>query len=201
MQDKTGKILSPQEIQAKVGNRINSIMLEFIVMVLHVIGCVPSHHIRRFFYRLSGMHIGKGSTIHMGAKFYNPSNISIGEDSIIGEGILLDGRDILKIGSHVDIASEVMIYNAEHNVNAENFAAIEDIVWGAVVIEDYVFIGPRVIILPGVHVGRGAIVGAGAVVTKDVAPLSIVGGVPAKPIGERKIKDLHYKLGRAAWFR
>jgi len=38
-------------------------------------------------------------------------------------------------------------------------------------------------------------------VTKDVAPFSVVGGVPAKIIGERKIKNLSYKLGRARWFR
>lgn len=201
MQDKTGKTLSPQEIQSKIGNRFNTVMLEFIVMLVHIIGYVPSHHIRRFFYRLAGMHIGNGSAIHMGARFFNPQNISIGEDTIIGEGILLDGRGILKIGNHVDIASEVMIYNAEHNVNAEHFAAVEDVVRGAIIVEDYVFIGPRVIILPGVTIGKGAIVGAGAVVTKDVLPFTIVGGVPAKEIGERKIKDLHYKLGRAAWFR
>jgi Acetyltransferase (isoleucine patch superfamily) len=68
-------------------------------------------------------------------------------------------------------------------------------------IEDYVFIGPRAIILPGVKIGKGAVVAAGAVVTKDVAPFSVVGGVPAKIIGERKIKNLSYKLGRARWFR
>jgi len=64
-----------------------------------------------------------------------------------------------------------------------------------------VFIGPRAIILPGVTVGKGAVVAAGAVVTKDIPDFSIVGGVPAQIIGERKTKDLHYKLGRARWFR
>jgi maltose O-acetyltransferase len=143
------------------------------------------------------MKIGRGSSIHMGTIFYDPHNISVGRDTIIGEKTVLDGRAPLKIGSHVDIASEVMIYNAQHDVSDEKFGAVAE----PVQIEDYVFIGPRAIILPGVTIGRGAIVGAGAVVTKDVEPLQIVGGVPAKVIGERSLKDPKYKLGRAAWFR
>lgn len=154
-----------------------------------------------FFYRIAGIQIGKGSTVHMGAKFYDPRNIIIGKDSIIGEGAILDGRDRLQIGNHVDVASEVMIYNSEHNVHAENFADESEVTIAPVIIEDYVFIGPRAIILAGVSVKKGAVIGAGAVVTKDVEEYQIVGGVPAKVIGERKVKDLHYILGRARWFR
>lgn len=197
MRDRTGRKLSLSEIVQKVLNRIGSILLEFEVMILHYIGYVPSHHIRCSFYRLAGIKIGRGSTIHMGARFYDPRNIQIGEDSIIGERTVLDGRDKLIIGNHVDIASEVMIYNSEHDVHDENF----QVIYEPVVIEDYVFIGPRVIVQPGVRIGKGAIIAAGAVVTKDVSEFSIAGGVPAKVIGERKIKDLHYKLGRARWFR
>ena len=181
----------------KIIGRINAIILEFEVFVLHVVGFVPFHFVRRFFYRLAGMRIGKGSTLHMGARFYNPCNIEIGEDSIIGEDTVLDGRDKLVIGSHVDIASEVMIYNSQHNVRDPNFRAI----CAPVVIENYVFIGPRTIILPGVTIKSGAVVGAGAVVAKDVEENVIVGGVPAKQIGQRGVKDLNYRLGRAAWFR
>lgn len=181
----------------RIIRRINTIFLESEVFLLHIVGYVPLHIVRRLFYRLGGVKIGKGSTIHMGAKFYNPFNIVIGEDTIVGEGVVLDGRDKLVIGNHVDIASEVMIYNAEHDVRDLNFRAI----CAPVVIEDYVFIGPRAIILPGVTVKKGAVIGAGAVVTKDVGTGAIVGGVPAKQIGVRGIKDLNYKLGRAAWFR
>jgi acetyltransferase-like isoleucine patch superfamily enzyme len=182
----------------KILLRINTVILEFEVMILHLISSIiPSHYVRRFFYRLSGMKIGKGSTLHMGVRFYNPENIIIGEDSIIGEDTVLDGREKLTIGNHVDIATGVMIYNAEHDVQDQNFRAIKS----PVVIKDYVFIGPRAIILPGVIIEKGAVVGAGGVVTENVEEYSIVGGVPAKEIGKREVKDLNYKLGRAAWFR
>lgn len=181
----------------KIVRRISTIMLEVDNMILRWVGCIPLHHIRRFFYRIAGMRIGSGSTIHTGAVFYDASKISIGQDTIVGENVILDGRDKLLIGDHVDIASEVMIYNAEHDINDPDFKAIT----APVEIGDYVFVGPRAIILPGVKIGKGAVVGAGAVVTKDVGEFEIVGGVPAKVIGERKLKNPSYKLGRAAWFR
>ena len=181
----------------RIIRRICTVCLEFEVMLLHIIGIVPSHCIRRFFYRLAGIKIGCGSTIHTGARFYNPTNIEIGEDSIVGEGAVLDGRDKLIIGNHVDIATDVMIYNSEHDLESNDFHAVT----GKVTIDDYVFIGPRAIILPGITIGKGAVIAAGAVVTKNVEEGSIVGGVPAKEIGVRSIQDLNYKLGRAAWFR
>lgn len=185
----------------KVIRRAETIILEIEVFIMHCAGMVPIHHFRRLIYRLGGMKIGKGSSLHMGMRFYNPRKIIIGKDTIVGEYSVLDGRAALIIGDHVDIASEVMIYNSQHDINEEDFANPEKVELGEVVIGDYVFVGPRAIILPGVKIGKGAVVAAGAVVTKDVEEFSIVGGVPAIKIGERKNKDPHYKLGRAAWFR
>ena len=201
MKDKTGKTLSSKEVSYKVLNRAENILLEFEIMILHLVGYFPVHHVRRFFYRLAGVTIGRASSIHMGTKFYDPRNITIGQDSIIGEGTVLDGRAKLVIGDHVDIASEVMIYNSQHNVHAEHFADESAVVVAPVTIEDYVFVGPRAIILPGVTLKKGSVVGAGAVVTRNTEENEIVGGVPAKVIGTRTIKDLNYKLGRARWFR
>jgi acetyltransferase-like isoleucine patch superfamily enzyme len=182
----------------RVLRRLSTVWREFINgFLIWVVGFFPSHYIRRFFYRLAGMKIGKGSTIHMGVAIYNASGIEIGDDSIIGERSVLDGRDKLRIGNHVDIATGAMFYNGQHDVDDEGFKAE----YAPVVIEDYVFIGPSAIILPGVTVKKGAVVGAGAVVTKDVDEFIIVGGVPAKLIRERKNKNPNYKLGRAAWFR
>ncbi len=182
---------------SKVIRRITAVLQETEVFLLSLTDLIPSHHLRRMFQRSSGVRIGKGSTLHMGVVFYNPKGVQIGEDSVIGEGAVLDGRDTLKIGDHVAFASEVMVYNSQHDIHDSTFAAITK----PVTIEDYVFVGPRAIILPGVTVGKGAVVAAGAIVTKDVEPFTIVGGVPAVKIGVRRAKDLSYKLGRPRLFR
>lgn len=195
--DKDGKKLSLKSFLGKVVNRIYNYVLDFELMVLRWVSHIPSHMFRKFFYQLSGMKIGRGSVIHMWANFFDPAGITIGQDTIIGDHAFLDGRGSLRIGNHVDIASSVMIYNSEHDLESEGFTARVE----SVEIEDYVFIGPRVIILPGVKIGRGAAVAAGAVVTKDVPEFSIAGGVPAKVIGERKNKNPNYRLGRARLFQ
>lgn len=197
LKDKTGKDMTSSQVFEKGIIRAGSIGMEFTVYLLHIIGYFPMHTVRRLFYRAAGLTIGKGSAIHMGARFYNPTNIEIGDDTIIGEDVVLDGRDKLNIGSHVDIASDVMIYNCQHNIHSNEFEAVSQ----PVIIKDYVFIGPRAIILPGVTLGKGSAVAAGAVVTKDVDEYTVVAGIPAKPVGLREDKDLGYMLGRAAWFR
>lgn len=177
--------------------RLYNYLADFGLLWLHLACFVPSHHFRRFILRLGGARIGRGSSIHMGCDFFSVKNLEIGQDTIVGQGAFLDGREALIIGNHVDIASEIMIYNSEHDVNAQDFAAHNS----PVEVGDYVFIGPRVVILPGVKIGRGAVVGAGAVVTRDVPDFAIVGGVPAKVIGQRKLTKPQYKLGRARWFQ
>lgn len=69
-----------------------------------------------------------------------------------------------------------------------------------VVIGHDVWIGHGALVMPGVTVGTGAVIGAGAVVTKDVAPYTIVAGVPAKPIRERFPADIAQKLLAIAWW-
>ena len=197
MKDRMGNELSTKQVFYKGINRMVNICLDFELMILRWVGYIPIHGFRNFCYKLAGIKFGKNSTFHMWANFYEPKNISIEEGTIIGNNAFLDGREKIEIGNHVDIASHVSIYSGKHDYESEAFKPV----FYPVKIEDYVFIGPRVIIQPGVKIGYGAIVAAGAVVTKDVLPYSIVGGVPANIIGERKLKNLHYRLGRARLFQ
>lgn len=115
--------------------------------------------------------IGANAVIMMGAVI----NIGaeIGEKSMIDMGAVLGGRAIVGKNSHI-------------GANAVLAGVIEPASAQPVRIGDNVIVGANAVVLEGVQVGDGAVIGAGAVVTKDVAPNSVMAGVPAKVL---KIKD------------
>jgi acetyltransferase-like isoleucine patch superfamily enzyme len=169
-----------------------------IYVTNYVVAHVPSFTLRHLWYRRAlGIELGDRAGVHLGAYiwFWGPRDIRryavrIGRNSRINRDCTLDLRSGLTIGDNVSVSPEVMILGGTHNPNDPRF----DPVPGEVVIEDHVWIGTRAMILPGVTVGRGAVIAAGSVVTKDVAPLTIVGGVPAKPIGMRDPAATVYEL-------
>ena len=159
-------------------------------LLLLVCGYLPSHRVRLWLYRrLFHVQIGRASFIYGGAEIRAPWGIQVGDHTSIGNHAILDGRMGLHIGNNVNLSTGVWIWTMQHDPQSPTFATT-----GApVVIEDYAWVSCRVTILPGVTVGRGAVVAAGAVVTEDVPPYAIVGGVPARVIGERT-RDLTYEL-------
>ena len=113
------------------------------------------------------------------------AEIKIGESVFVGFNCEFDISVKLTIGDHVLIAPGCFITDHNHLHAANALIADQGCESAEVVIEDDVWLGAHVVVLPGVTIGRGAIVAAGAVVNRDVESMSIVAGVPAKPIGQR----------------
>ena len=102
-------------------------------------------------------------------------NVHVGADA---------GR--IEIGAHTAVGPGTVIRAANHCIARQDVPIMhQGHVPGQIIIEEDVWIGANCVITPDVRIGRGAVVGAGAVVTRNVAPFSIVGGVPAKLIGMR----------------
>jgi acetyltransferase-like isoleucine patch superfamily enzyme len=166
----------------KATNRIGMLLFNMIITF------IPSHTIRLGYLRAFGATIGKDSAIMRGTTVLDIEFLSIGNNTAIGNRCLLDARGGISIGSNCTIASDVHILGGGHDVESPDFLPVPI----PTVIEDYVWIASRAMILPS-HIKRGAVVGAQALVVKNVDELTIVGGVPAKPIGKRKAETLVYK--------
>lgn len=111
-------------------------------------------------------------------------------DFVHTNGISFIGKGKITIGKYFHSGEDVVIISSNHNFRqAEAIPYDSKANIGDVVIEDFVWVGHGVIILPGVNIGEGCIIGAGAVVTKSVPPFKIVGGNPAKVIGERDVSE------------
>lgn len=159
-------------------------------LALGWVGKIPSHFVRVLLYKAFGLHLGKRSVIYGGAEIRRPEWIKIGQGTVIGNNAILDGRMGIEIGDNVNFSTGVWIWTVQHDYKDPHFKDIG----GKVVIGSNSWLSCRVTVLPGVRIGEGAVVAAGAVVTKDVEPYTVVGGVPAKKIGDRP-KDINYFLG------
>lgn len=128
---------------------------------------------------------GKNVFIMHHAWFKVPGNITIGDDVRIHNMTYIDASGGLEIGSHIGITAGCQIYTQNHGIKRNELYYYQPYRLGKVVIEDDCWIGAGSTITAGVTIRKGTIVGAGSVITKDTEPYSIVGGVPAKKIGER----------------
>ena len=163
----------------------------------HVVNRIPIVDARMAAYRALGVTFeerGSGM-IMLGAEVFAPRRLSLGARSVVGGGCMLDARGGIEIGHDVNLTGYARLMSARHLVDDPDFtAAFEPIVVG-----DRAWIALGAMVLGGVRIGEGAVVAAGAVVTADVAPHTVVGGVPAKPLRKRP-SDLCYELGyRQSW--
>jgi putative colanic acid biosynthesis acetyltransferase WcaF len=152
------------------------------MVVVNAALAVPSHSWRRFaLRRLAGAQVGRDVSIARGVRLTVRRELRIGDRSIIDAGVLLDARGGLSIGDDTNISPGVSLFTADHDPRSPDFAGRRR----GVAVGCRTWIASHAIVLPGTTIGDGSVVAAGAVVHGEVPPWTIVGGNPAKPIGER----------------
>ncbi|MEO7716596.1 MAG: acyltransferase [Capsulimonas sp.] len=105
------------------------------------------------------------------------AELIIGDRTYINAGVSIGASVSVRIGKDCAIGNYTLIMDNDFH-SVENHKVSPE--GRPVVIEDGVWLAARVTVLKGVTIGQGAVVAAGAVVTKDVAPRTLVGGVPAR---------------------
>lgn len=136
----------------------------------------------------AGIDIGENTIVmhHAELHVYNfrslpHAGIRIGRDSLIGEFNVIRGQGGITIGDRVYTSPLVQLAAVNHVFDDPTRPFVEQgITAQGITVEDDVWIGAGAIVADGVTIGRGAVVAAGAVVTRDVAPHTVVAGVPAR---------------------
>lgn len=156
----------------------------------------PAKRLLRYVLRRLAVHenvtFGEGFRVGRGAVISSPHGLAIGQRVAIGPRSVVQVNG--SIGDFTVIGMGVQIVGRRDHALDEVGIAILDATWvgdraatadDAVAIGADVWVGASAVILSGVTIGDGAVVGAGAVVTHDVPAFGIVGGNPARVIGER----------------
>lgn len=164
----------------------------------HVISHLPLYSVRHWWYRrVLGWNLHRTATVLLGQQVQlaglraSGARVTIGAGTVINAGCLLYTTGGLTIGREVSVSAGVWLVTGTHDMNAPGFPSR----YLPIVIGDYAWIGSRALVQAGVTIGEGAVVMAGAVVTRDVPPYAIVGGVPARQVGERALRDPAYEQG------
>ena len=132
--------------------------------------------------RQRGATIGEGVIMSLKLAKKANSNLSIGNHTSI-QTDQLDMRSPITIGNHVIIGKDTEIITTSHNIDSRDWEHKNY----SIEIEDYAWIPTKILILPSCRkIGYGAVIGSGSVVVKNVEPMSVVSGNPAKEFKKRK---------------
>lgn len=127
-------------------------------------------------------------TIFPGVHFFCPEALSIGDGVCLNYHVLIDPCDgFISIGNNVLIGPNCVLRAADHNFSdLTRPIRSQGHIGGRITIEDDCWLGANVVVLRNVTIGRGSVIAAGAVVNRDIPPLSIATGVPARLVATRR---------------
>lgn len=148
--------------------------------------------VRNIIFKVFLGKLGKRCNIDYGVYIRYMKQIEIGDDVWINRNSHFFAshsfKDVkISIGNHVAIGPDVHFFAAGHDTST---LELNDTA-GSITVGDNVWICGQSVILQGVTIGEGAVIAAGAVVSHDVEPYTIVGGVPAKKIKDRIVKEIN----------
>jgi maltose O-acetyltransferase len=169
----------------RVGRGLLRLVVHAVNLASNVLGDDwASKRLRLVLLRAMGARFGARSYFHGGTYFSDPRHLKVGQRCFVNRNCFFDLEAVISIGDDVVIGHGTTVVTTHHRLGSARRRA------GApygepVTVEDGVWIGANALLMPGVTVGRGSVVGAGALVLHDVAPDTVVAGVPA-----RRIRDL-----------
>ncbi|TCK74246.1 putative colanic acid biosynthesis acetyltransferase [Acidipila rosea] len=164
-----------------LGNRIRRALWGTVYVLLYRPSPRPAHAWRAMLLRLFGAKLGPRCRFYPKATIWAPWNLDCEDRVLVANGVELYNPSMLTMGSHAIVSQGAYLCGATHLYNDPAFPLVSfPMRLGA-----YSWICARAVMNPGVNAGAGSILGLGAIATRDLDPLGIYAGVPAKKIGQR----------------
>ena len=171
----------PRPMQLTLANRARRVLWQCVWTVLYRPSPRPLHAWRRALLRLFGASIGRGAHPYPRARVWAPWNLTMGEHSCLADDVDCYCVAPVVLGRHATVSQYSYLCTASHDIDDPQMPMVA----APIVLGPDAWVAADAFIGPGVTIGNGAVVAARATVVRDVAAWSVVGGLPARQIGER----------------
>ncbi|WP_374948790.1 WcaF family extracellular polysaccharide biosynthesis acetyltransferase [Mucilaginibacter sp.] len=165
------------------GSKVKRIIWFYVNALIFKNSLFPINAVKVGLLRLFGASVGKGVVIRHRVNIKYPWLLKIGDHTWLGDAVWIDNLVMVTIGSNVCISQAAILQTGNHNYKKQTF----DLITGAVVLEDGVWIGCGAIVSAGVTAASHAVLSSGSVATKNLEPYSVYQGNPAFKVRDREI--------------
>ncbi len=168
---------SPYSRREKIGR----VLWSYIGQILFRLTFHNFYGVRRSLLRLFGATVGRDVRVRPSVLVEQPWNLTIGDNSSIGDRAIIYCLGKVTIGDHVSISQGAHLCAGTHDYRKPDMPLLRP----PIVVKDYAWIAADAFVGPNITVGEGAILGAAAVAMKDLEPWSVYSGNPAVKVKER----------------
>lgn len=167
-------------------NRVFRVLWGIVYLLFFRISPRPFHAWRRFILRLFGADLGKNTKVHSSVKIWAPWNLTMRDHSTLAPDVDCYCAAPITIGSHTTVSQYSFLCAATHDFEHPNML----LTTAPITIGDQVWICADVFVAPGVIIDEGVVVGARSSVFTNLPCWTVCVGSPAKPIRDRRIREV-----------
>ena len=163
-------------------NRLARLLWHIVYVLLFRTSPRPLHNWRCFLLRCFGARVIRPCYIYPRAVIWAPWNLECHDHATIGDEAIIYNPSPIILGSHSIVSQQAYLCGASHDYDDPDFPMVSK----PIRLEAYSWVCARANVPMGVTIGEGAVLGLGSLAVGDLKPWTVYGGVPAKPIKERR---------------
>lgn len=168
-----------------LGNRLLRVCWQLSWLVLARFTPPPLHGWRRLILRAFGAKIGRGARVHASVSIWLPTNLELGEQSLIGPGVRLYNQGRIRIGARTVVSQRAHLCASSHDMHDPLF----QLVLRPVTIGERCWVAAEAFVGPGVTMGDRSVLAARGVLFRDAAADGVYSGNPATYLKPRELRS------------